>query len=139
MNSWVGMNLASLKLLSFCVSPRVPFPPDIRRYSSSSSFREYDIGSDSIKSLSEMLMVNKALTKLELASDKLTKDDVFTLSDALQHNSTLAFLCLTEEVTKTIDEHIVPCRWEATAHLYQQNEFYGTQIMPLKSAKCKKC
>ena len=149
MNSWVGMNLAlpyvakalqtnkSLKYLSFCVSPRVPFPPHIRIYSSSSSFREYDIGSDSIKSLSEMLMVNKALTKLELASDKLTKDDVFTLSDALQHNSTLAFLCLTEEVTKTIDERIVPCHWEATAHLYQQNEFYGTQIMPLKSAKCK--
>ena len=96
MNCWVEMNLAlpyvakalqTNKLLSFCVSPRVSFPLDIRRYSSSDSFREYDIGSDSIKSLSEMLMVNKALTILELASDKLTKDDVFTLSDALQHNS----------------------------------------------------
>ena len=68
-NSFFGMNLAlpctanalqknnSLKRLSFRVSPPdLPFPPDIMRgYDSSDSCREYNIGSDNIKILSEML------------------------------------------------------------------------------------
>ena len=70
------------------ISPCLLFLPDIMRgYNSSDSCREYNIGSDSIKILSEMLIVNKTLTVLEVASDTLTKDDVFILSDVLQHNS----------------------------------------------------
>ena len=74
-------------------------------------------------------MMNKTLTVLEVASDTLTKDDVFTLSNVLQQNSTLGFLCLTQKVTNTVDERIVPCDWHATACFDQHIEFYGIQMM----------
>ena len=73
-------------------------------------------------------MVNKLLTTLDIASDKLTRDDVFTLNDTLQHNKTLKFLDLTEEVAKTVDKHILPCDWQSAAHLDQHNEFMAFRM-----------
>ena len=68
---------------------------------------ECAIGIDTVgvKLLSEMLMVNNTLTNLTLNSSKLTRDNVVTLNDALQHNSTLKFLGLLE-VPQMIDKRI---------------------------------
>ena len=110
LNNFVGMNLAlpyiakalhkneSLKSLSIIKQRNIW------------SDTEYDIGTDSTKALSEMLMVNSTLTILEVhvVASKLTRDDVFKLSDALQHNNTLQRLGLTNNVIKVFDKRIVP-------------------------------
>ena len=81
-------------------------------------------------------MVNKTLATLAIASDKLTRDDVLTLNDALQHNKTLKFLRLAEKVAKTVDKRILPCNWQSVAHLDQHNEFYGFQNKSTQNTTC---
>ena len=74
-----------------------------------SSIRAIEIDTVSVKLLSEMLMVNNTLTNLTLISSKLTRDNVLTLSDALQCNSTLECLDLLK-VPQMIDKRIMVAR-----------------------------
>ena len=68
----------------------------------------YNIGIDSVKILSEMLMVNGTLTTMEITTSSLTRDDLFTLSDALKCNHVLRHLCLINGVIRTtIDQRIM--------------------------------
>ena len=59
-----------------------------------------------VKALSKMLEVNDTLTELEIFTPELTKDDVYTLSDALQKNKTLERLYLRPNVAEIIDPRI---------------------------------
>ena len=68
----------------------------------------YDIGIDSVKVLSEMLMVNGTLTTLEITTSSLTRDELFTLCDALKCNHVLRHLCLNHGVIRSIDRRIMP-------------------------------
>ena len=112
MNNFVGINLAlpylakalhkneSLKSLGVMSSePRFSTTDTGSNIDCSG---EYDIRTDSIKALSEMLVANSTLTVLQIATSKLTRDDILILSDALSHNSTLEHLGLTNVVDKRI-------------------------------------
>ena len=68
--------------------------------------QHYDIGADSIKILSDMLMVNSTLTRLEIDSSKLTKDDLLKLTNSLQYNYALEDLWLTVKFSAIIDRRI---------------------------------
>ena len=69
-----------------------------------------DIGVDSVKALSEMLKVNKRLSALDILANKLTRNEVFMLSNALKENTTLGYLGLHPDTianTVTIDRRIL--------------------------------
>ena len=116
-NSFGGINLAlpfiakalhkneALKLLGI-----IYITPTFDRtviFCTDTSDYNYDIGINSVKILSEMLMVNGTLTTLEITTSSLTRDDLFTLSDALKCNHVLRHLCLTSGVIRTtIDQRI---------------------------------
>ena len=82
-------------------SPKKVTPRPVTIYEN--PYGENDID---VKSLSEMLKVNKTLKKLETHTIKLTRDDVYTLNDALQDNKTLKHLVLHPKVVKVIDPRI---------------------------------
>ena len=53
-----------------------------------------------------MCIRDSTLTELEIFTPELTKDDVYTLSDALQKNKTLERLYLRPNVAEIIDPRI---------------------------------
>ena len=111
--SYVGLRLAvpyvaealhknkSLKTLG--IPSRRPDNVSLRQL-----FLEVDCsGNDvDVKTLSTMLEVNDTLTELEIFTPKLTKDDIYTLSNALQKNKTLERLYLRPNVAEIIDPRI---------------------------------
>ena len=105
-NNFVGMNLALPYIAKALHKNESLKSLSIIRQRNLWSDTEYDIGTDSIKALSEMLMVNSTLIILVVGASKLTRDDVFMLSDALQHNNTLEYLGLTGNVIKGADKRI---------------------------------
>ena len=67
----------------------------------------YDDNNIDVKALSEMLKVNNTLKELEVFTTKLTRDDVFTLCDALQRNEILEYLYVHPKVFEFIDPRML--------------------------------